>query len=279
MNRSGKTSLEGSSQSFEGSSNKRSLEGFIDTHIHTAPDVKPRLLTDIEAAREAAQEKMGAIIIKSHVEPTSGRAQVARELTGFDVFGGVCLNSSVGGLNVEAVKTTASMGGKVVWLPTISRDEIDFTRKENWDKLGDILTVIAENDLILATGHLEVQNIFHVLDLAISIGIKKIIINHPLTRVVGASVDEQKEMSRNAYLEHCYVVCLPGHDGLNPEEIATAIKEVGARRCIMATDMGQKHNPHPISGFKVFTEVMMELGITWKEIELMCRVNPQGLLR
>lgn len=257
---------------------RNSLEGFIDTHLHTAPDVKPRLLNDLEAAETASQEKMGAIVIKSHLEPTSGRAAIARIQTGFEVFGGVCLNSSVGGLNVDAVKTAASMGGKVVWLPTISRDEIDFTLQKTWDKLEDILTVIAEKDLILATGHLQVADIFRVMDLAGNRGVKKIIINHPLTRVVGASVEEQKEMSGKAYMEHCYVACLPGHDGLDPEEIAKAIKEVGASRCILATDLGQIDNPHPTSGFKVFIETMMELGISKKEVELMCRVNPGHLL-
>lgn len=261
----------------EGKSGKHPLEGFIDTHLHTAPDAKSRLLNDLEAAEAASREKMGAIVIKSHLEPTSGRAAIARIQTGLDVFGGVCLNSSVGGLNVEAVKTTASMDGKVVWLPTTSRDEIDFTLKENWDKLEDIITLIAEDDLILATGHLQVADIFPVLDLAGSRGVDKIIINHPLTRVVGATVEEQKEMSRRAYLEHCYVACLPGHDGLDPQRIATAVKEVGARRCILATDLGQIHNPQPTQGFKVFIDTMMELGISHKEVEIMCRVNPNHL--
>lgn len=262
----------------EESFNKISLEGFVDTHLHTGPDIKPRFFSDIEAAEEASQEKMGAVIIKSHLEPTAGRAQVARKLTGLDVIGGVCLNTSVGGLSVETVKTTTYMGGKVVWLPTISRDEIDFTRKENWNKLEEIIMVVAEKDLILATGHTKVQDIFQVLDLAVSTGVGKIIINHPLTRVVGATLDEQKEMSRKAYLEHCYVACLPGHDELNPEKIAEAIKEVGASRCIMATDMGQIHNPPPVLGFKAFISTMIELGISWRDVELMCGVNPLGLL-
>ncbi len=254
------------------------LKGFMDTHLHTAPDIKPRLLNDVEAAEAASREKMAAIVLKSHVEPTSGRASIARKQTGFQVFGGVCLNSSVGGLNPDVVKTAASMGGKVVWLPTLSRDEIDLTRKENRDKLEDVLTVVKENDLILATGHLQVADIFQVLDLAGSLGLQKVLVNHPLTRVVGATIEEQKEMARKAYLEHCYVACLPGHDGLDPKRISQAIKEVGAHRCILATDLGQKHNPDPTTGFKAFIRAMMELGIGWKEVELMCQTNPRRLL-
>lgn len=257
---------------------KYPLKGFIDTHLHTAPDIKPRLLNDITAAVEAQDEGMAAIFIKSHAEPTSGRAQVARKQTGFPVFGGVCLNSSVGGLNVEAVKTAALMGGKVVWLPTTSHREVDFKDKANQKKLEDIIQVVAEEDLLLATGHLQVEDIFHVLDAAGEMGHERIMVNHPLTGVVGATVEEQKEMSRRAYLEHCYVACMSRHDGLPPERIAEAIREVGARRCILATDFGQKHNPHPADGLKEFIRAMVDLGISWKEIEMMCQTNPQRLL-
>lgn len=263
---------------------KYPLKGFIDTHLHTAPDSQPRLLTGLEAAKAASKEKMRAIVIKSHVEPTSGRAIISQLETGFKVFGGVCLNSSVGGLNVEAVNTAAAMGGKVVWLPTISKNKIECYLEDNlnflgdnWNALEDILTVIIENDLILATGHLEVEKIFQVLDLAVSMGLDKIIINHPLTQVVDASINQQKEMSRKAYLEHCYVACLPRHDQLDPKRIARSIKDIGARKCLMATDLGQIHNPYPTEGFKIFIRNMMEQGISWKKIRLMCQRNPYRL--
>jgi len=75
------------------------LEGFTDTHIHTAPDGKPRIQTDIEAAICAKKELMHSIVIKNHIEPTSGRAINTSEITKFPVFGGVVLNNSVVGLN------------------------------------------------------------------------------------------------------------------------------------------------------------------------------------
>lgn len=254
---------------------KYPLKGFIDTHLHTAPDSKPRLLTDTEAAREARYEKMRAIVIKSHIEPTSGRASIAQQETNFKVFGGITLNESVGGYNVHAVKVSASMGGKVVWFPTISRDNL--TLKDNCDKVEEIINIIIENDMILATGHLKVDDIFQVLDQAKSMGLEKVIINHPLTRVVGASIEEQKEMSRNAYIEHCYVACLPGHDLLDPVNIANAIKEVGTQRCILATDLGQIHNNKPVIGFKSFINLMMKFNLSWGEIRQMCLVNPYKL--
>ena len=50
--------------------------------------------------------------------------------------------------------------------------------------------------MVLATGHLNPKTIFQVIDDARSCGVKKIVINHPLTSVVGASIEEQKDMSK-----------------------------------------------------------------------------------
>ncbi len=250
--------------------NKNLLEGFIDTHVHTSPDIKPRILNDIEAACEAKQEKMKAIVIKSHVESTAGRAQIAEKISKFKVIGGVCLNSSAGGLNPDAVKVASELGGKIVWFPTISAPDISI----NYENTESILNIITEKELVLATGHLKPNDIFSLIDYAKSLKIKKIIVNHPLTGVVGATIEEQKEMSKYAYLEHCFVACMEKHDNLDPNVIADAIKEIGPERCIMATDFGQAHNPAPVEGMKMFIGSMIECGIKEKYINKMCIQNP-----
>ena len=250
------------------------LTGFIDTHIHTSPDVKPRLLNDYEAALEAKESGMAAIVIKSHVEPTAGRAYLAHWVTGLPVVGGVTLNHNVGGLNPDAVESMASMGGKIVWLPTIHHHEI----KLEADLLEEILNLVIENNLVLATGHLNPGEIFQVLDHCRSLGLGKVLINHPLTMVVGASTDEMKEMARHAYLEHCWVATMPRHDKLDPMVMVEAIKEVGAQHCILATDFGQQHNPSPVMGMQMMMASLIKQGISWEDITLMCRDNPENLL-
>lgn len=249
------------------------IKGTIDTHIHTAPDIKPRVLNDVDAAAEAKKEGMRAIVLKSHVEPTASRAKIASYITGFDVIGGVCLNSCVGGLNPDTVKTTAKIGGKIVWFPTISAPNITLTLK----KSEDILNLIAENDLVLGTGHFKADEIFLLIDYAKSSGVKKIIVNHPLTCIVGATIEEQIEMSKNAFLEHCYVATMNRHDNLNPKIIADSIKDIGSKKCIMATDFGQSHNPRPVDGMKMFINSMSECGIKKSDIEKMCIHNPSKL--
>lgn len=250
------------------------LDNYIDVHLHTAPDIKPRLYFDIEAVLQARAENMGGLVIKSHLEPTASRARIAQEYTQIPVWGGVCLNSQVGGINPEIVESSAQLGAKIVWLPTISAPQIKVTPAH----LEEILPLIQDYDMVLATGHLNVADIFMTLDLASSWGIKRLLVNHPLTSVVGADLDEQKEMSRFAYLEHCFVACMVDHDNLKPSVIAQSIQEIGASRCIMATDFGQRHNPPPVDGFKLFIKAMLEEGISLSQINTMCSYNPHKLL-
>ena len=97
---------------------KELLKGAVDFHIHTGPDIYPRLVNDIEVAKQAKKAGMKAVLIKSHATITADRAQMAQFVTGFPVFGGVALNWQVGGLNKYAVECAAKLGAKQVWMPT-----------------------------------------------------------------------------------------------------------------------------------------------------------------
>ena len=97
------------------------LEGAVDLHVHSAPDVDERRFSDIELASEAARARMAAILIKSHQNSTVERAWlVSRFISGIRVFGGLVLNETVGGLNPSAVSLALSMRAKEVWMPTRS---------------------------------------------------------------------------------------------------------------------------------------------------------------
>jgi hypothetical protein len=255
--------------------NDFNLDGVSDIHIHTAPDVKPRLLNDIEAAVSAKKENMSAIVLKSHLEPTTGRAKIASEVSDFPVFGGVVLNNSVGGLNPVAVKAAADLGGKFIWFPTISYPEITI----DWQKIEDIIHIIAENNMVMATGHFRPEDIFSIIDMARSHGIWKIVVNHPLTKIVGASIDEQVEMARYAYLEHCFVACMKNHDNLDPALIRDSIKKIGSKNCVLATDFGQIHNLTPVIGMKMFIQTLTDYGAKTEDIHVMTVENPKKLLK
>src|SRR6516162_7773041 len=97
------------------------LEGAVDIHVHSAPDIDPRRFDDIDLAREAARAGMGALLIKSHQNSTVERAYLVSKLVpGIQVFGGLVLNETVGGLNPAAVRLALALGAKQVWMPTRS---------------------------------------------------------------------------------------------------------------------------------------------------------------
>jgi hypothetical protein len=98
------------------------MKGAIDCHIHGSPDVTQRIASDLQLARDADAVGMRAILVKSHVTPTTSRACLVQEAvgTGFKVFGGLTLNRQIGGLNVHAVETELRLGAKEIWMPTLS---------------------------------------------------------------------------------------------------------------------------------------------------------------
>ena len=114
------------------SSNEVDLSGLIDMHIHTAPDNRPRYCDDVQAAREAKEVGMRAILLKSHITMTADRAIVAERIVGdIKVFGSLALNVWVGGLNPRAVEVAIEMGAKEIWMPTLSAaNEINLRGEE-----------------------------------------------------------------------------------------------------------------------------------------------------
>src|ERR1700691_1044657 len=99
------------------------LAGVIDIHVHCAPDSTPRSIDAIDSARLAKTRGMGGLVLKNHYEPTASLAYVVRkEVPGIEVFGGVDLNLSVGGMNSSAVEhmaATTGGPGRVVWVRSL----------------------------------------------------------------------------------------------------------------------------------------------------------------
>jgi hypothetical protein len=284
------------------------LRGAIDVHIHAAPDIVPRLLNDFELAGAAHAAGMAAIVLKSHHMLTADRAQIAQKaFPDVKVFGGLALNlPACGGLNPEAVKVAIRMGAKVIWLPTLSAaNHIEKTRTHVTGNLGimsqgfkpqpvcvvgdngaivpelvEIFTLIAEADIILATGHLSVPEIKAVVDAAVAIGVRKVLVNHPELWLIGMSIENQRELAvAGAMMEVCArSATAPGHADLSPRILAERIMAVGAEHVVMATDYGQVDSPAAPDGMHWYIEQMLECGLPAADLERMVRTNPARLL-
>src|SRR3982751_482613 len=156
-----------------------SAAGVIDMHVHPDPDVCGRALTDFEVVTVARRKGMRGIVIKNHVVPTADRAAIVmQQLPGLEVWGGIVLNKSVGGINPSAVEWMHRMSGgrgKMVWLPTFDSDKHVKTLVDKnasglvvapggkvTPEMEEILRIIARENLVLATGLVHAEEVVAV---------------------------------------------------------------------------------------------------------------------
>lgn len=291
------------------------LNGAIDLHVHASPSLFERMFDELELARQARDIGYRAILFKCHYVVNADRMQLIRKvLPGIEVFGGVVLNYPVGGLNPEAVDAAIRFGAKEVWMPTIHAAHhiqvegaptyphmkaikelkrrpkelkgISILTREGevLEEVYEILEMIADADIVLGTSHLSLEEIYALIEAAKSTGVKKILVTHPeLEDTLWPIEDQIKMADMGAIIEHCFNTCMPGENRSAPhargaEFVSKAIKEVGANRCVMSSDLGQPYNTHPIEGFRQFMRLMIHFGIGKREIDIMTKVNPSKLL-
>ena len=156
-------------QSGEPGDAARALAGAIDIHVHGYPDDRPRSIDAIDVAQLARTRGMRAIVLKNHYESTAGLAYLVRKVVpNIEVFGGIDLNLTVGGINPAAVAhmTRVSGGwGRVVWMSTFdAENQVRYSKEHrpfvsvarNGDLLPEVkqvIALIAKHGLVLATGH------------------------------------------------------------------------------------------------------------------------------
>lgn len=285
------------------SRSKELLKGAVDTHIHSAPDIYARSVTVIEAARNAQAVGMRAILVKSHCTDTSDRAELARDLTGFAVFGGVTLNYSMGGLNIHAVRESIRQGGKEVWMPSTSarsflQEAESVPHLAKWLPLGvtgmaitqqdgrllaevpPILALISEADIALASSHVYPHEARVLVQAALKAGVKRITITHPHADFLGYTLDQMIELGQmGAMLEFHYAFTTPAvRNPVRVSDLAKMIRRIGPEHCIMATDGGQAINPPPHETLRRFIAGMLEEGFSEEEVRTMTVRNPGMIL-
>ena len=78
-------------------------------------------------------------------------------------------------------------------------------------------------------------------------------------------------------IEHCALGMFPLWQSLAPGRIASAIRLLGAERCIMTTDGQMDFNPPPPEMLRMFIATMLQLGVDKEDIEWMVKRNPAKL--
>jgi Family of unknown function (DUF6282) len=268
------------------------IEGLIDTHAHSAPDVVGRSLDDDETVQLYRDRGMEAVVLKNHVAPTADRAWLARKhVSGIKVFGGVVLNYSVGGLNHDAIQGMWRMQGgygRMVWFPTHDSDQNvkHFKLSQEGIKvLGldgkvtpavyEVLKICAKQRLVVNTGHLSPSEALTVIAAARDVGADRIIVTHAQAEMTNMSLEEMKKAAAmGAKLELIAGLVRK----VRVQETAEAIKAIGAEHFVLGSDLGQPGNPTHADGLQFFVTELMAQGISKDQIKLMGREIPGKLL-
>jgi hypothetical protein len=271
------------------------LTGAIDFHAHTGPDSMPRTVDSIDLARLAKAEGMRAIVIKNHFVPTASDAYLVRKVVpGIEVFGGIDLNLTVGGMNPAAVENMAKITGhygRIVWITSFDSCAQVRAAKENrpcaavsrdgklLPETMRVIDVIAKYNLVMETGHNTPEECLMMIYYAKQVGVKHIFVTHAMMAPIHMSIPQMKEAaSMGAYIEFVYNGLVGGYKEFEFADYARAIKAVGAEHCILGSDMGQVTNPVHTEALKIFYAGLLKVGITQKELDLMSRRNPATLL-
>src|SRR6185312_1458773 len=271
------------------------LDGVIDIHVHSAPDSVERSIDSIDVAKLARDRGMRAIVLKSHYEPTATMAFIVRkEVPGIEVFGGIDLNLTVGGMNAAAVEhmTQVSGGyGRLVWMSTfdaenqvrVSKENRSFVRVAKDGQLlqdvKDVIAVIAKHNLVLATGHVSPEEALLLVREGKRQGVRHMVITHAMQTPVLMNVAQMQAAAKEGAFVEFVSGSIAGRGG--QERVATyadAISKVGAESCILSSDLGQKGNPLPPDGLAAFIAALRGRGLTAAQIDLISKKNPARIL-
>lgn len=289
------------------------VRGAYDIHVHIAPDVMKRRIDDLELARRFLDVGLAGFVVKSHYVPTAERAATARAaVPGADVRGAITLNASVGGMNPVAVEIAARSGATVVWMPTvdsanqrhshtkdpegarppmwaalqqelrdrgIAADPVPVLKEDGTvtEETRQVLALIAEHDLTLATGHLSADEIMAVVAAAREAGTERIVVTHPEFTSQRVAALAQRELAEHgAFLERCFTT--PHTGKVSWEDLFANIRAAGPEHSVISSDLGQPFNPPVEDGLPLMADRLLGAGFSEDEIRTMIVRNTRRLM-
>lgn len=281
------------------------LVGAIDLHCHVDLEfstAEPKREPEAEWLPKAEAMGLRGVVLKSHWWPTVSavpliQASVSSKVL---VWSSVVLNSCAGGPHPCVIEAAAALGGKVIFLPTwgalndIQRRGFshrltsvyqDFPRLENpgyvfTDDRGDLLPLGREiiqycktKELTLGSGHVSWQESLAFAEAANAMGFKRLILNHPLSDMIGAPPDALKRAADlGAFVETCWNQLAPGR--MDSRELVSKLRVIGLSQVVASTDYFRPYSPNPPELFRMFLGMLHEGGLSRDEIKQVACINP-----
>jgi hypothetical protein len=272
------------------------LKGAIDVHAHFGPDSYERQWDAFEIAKIAHARGTRGLVLKNHWSESAGLAWMARKyagVPGLEVFGGLVLNAPEGGINPQAVRYFAEVEGhygKVVWFPTHdAENEVKYLKETRpyvivskdgvlLPSVLQVLDLIAQYELTLATGHVTSKEMVQIVGEAKKRGIEHIIITHPGLgpQYTDPSLDQMKLVTgQGAYAE---VVSTELFVPSLKDKTLAMMKALGAAHCIVSTDSGLIGSRNHADALVRAAQILRQAGFSEAELDLMFKTNPARVL-
>ena len=215
------------------------MRGSIDLHVHAGPHLisSPRSANPVEAAIDARDAGMRAICYMCVFNWSVGTAQIVNDVVpNFTTYGGIILNTVLGGMNPRAVKTAIYYGDgarfvsfgahSTKYQAGVEGRYVDgkWTRlvdlypefKEEYDhcieipkygsptkEFDEIMKIVADNPQVyLVSGHISNEEAIDLCKYAKDYGIKKVLLSNAVTEhLEEAQIEEAIKLG--AKLEKC----------------------------------------------------------------------------
>jgi hypothetical protein len=293
------------------------VRGAYDLHVHVAPDVMRRRVTDLELARRCADTGLAGFALKSHYVPTAERAAVLNEVLNealagaVRVLGTLTLNAAVGGMNPLAVEIAAREGARIIWMPTLDA-------ANHRDKHADLPAGARPPMWLALQRDLDSQGItvdpVGVLDgggrpLPATAEVLRLAARHQLVVATGhLSAGEARAVADAAFeagVRHVMITHpeFPQQDMALADQVALArqgaflercfttpftgkydwdrmtdnIRAAGPEHTIITSDLGQPGNPPVEDGLALMADALHARGFTDEEITTMIVTNSRLL--
>ena len=272
------------------------LIGSIDLHAHHGPDSYERQWDAFEVAKLAKERGMRGIVLKNHWTETAGLAQLARKYAthGFEVFGSVTLDTPVGGVNPMAVRYMADVEGgwgRIVWMPTHdSEHEVDYNKETRAKaivsrngklipEVFEVLDLIKQHNLTLATGHVTPQEALMIMAEARQRGITRIIVTHPLLgeQFTFMSLPQlQEAVKLGGAIE--ITAGAVSREGPAKTRAVDVIKALGTQNVFVASDSGLVGTPNHPDAMAQAAKGLRAAGFSEQDLNLMFKRTPARLV-
>jgi uncharacterized protein DUF6282 len=275
----------------------------FDLHVHASPDVTPRRADDHDVVAAYAAAGFTGCVLKAHYDSTVGRAAAAARGSGgaLRVYGGVALNSHVGGVNPAAVAACLQAGGRLVWLPTADAHaqraaalpalcgmRTDLPARsygippcdpETADDVRRICAMVADADAVLATGHLSAAEVRWLLPVARAAGVRRLLLTHPGYTVPDMPAAEAADLTEafGAYAEITSFQLLH-QPGMTAARLAAYAARVGLERIVLSSDAGQPDSPSPPDALALLVDALAREGLDRGALRACAADRPEALV-